>query len=96
MLWRRSGGSGQSSDLDETVSPYVDTLVDFRENIRKAALNKDEKLIQTVLQECDRVRDESLIDIGVRLEDRTGTKAVWKVCRLSFFLSLSLSLTFSS
>lgn len=84
---------GQSSNLDETVSPYMDALVDFRESVRKAALDKDDKLIQTVLHECDRVRDEALIDIGVRLEDRTGTKAVWKVQRQTHTHTSTLSLS---
>jgi len=27
---------------------------------------------------CDNLRDETLVDLGIRLEDRANAKAVWK------------------
>ena len=27
---------------------------------------------------CDNLRDETLVDLGIRLEDRSNAKAVWK------------------
>lgn len=73
---------GGSSDLggskEEIATPYIDTFVEFRESIRTAALNsKDKKdpAIQAILQACDEIRDNKLVHLGVRLEDRNeGSK----------------------
>lgn len=34
--------------------------------------------MSAVLEACDRVRDHTLVDLGIRLEDRPTGKAVWK------------------
>ena len=66
-----AGGSGSES--------YIGAMVNFRETVRNAALEAakggDAKTaIQSILQICDRLRDEVLPTLGVRLEDRpTGT-----------------------
>ena len=54
-------------------------MVNFRENVRNAALDAAKggdatSAIQAILQICDGLRDEVLPTLGVRLEDRpTGT-----------------------
>jgi cysteinyl-tRNA synthetase len=49
--------------------PYLTIMADFRDNIRSHA----RQLKATdILRECDRLRDDILPDVGVRLEDREG------------------------
>lgn len=77
-------GGGVSSEA--AAEPYIQTLVDFRAQVRDAALAavkasggdgdaaKDAAL-KAILQTCDALRDEVLPTVGVRLEDRsTGTR----------------------
>lgn len=49
--------------------PYLEIIAEFRDNVRNNA-----RLIKAtdILKECDRVRDEVLPNVGVRLEDREG------------------------
>ncbi|XP_011312367.1 cysteine--tRNA ligase, cytoplasmic [Fopius arisanus] len=53
-------------NVEETVLPYLNILGEFREKIRCQA-----KTIRAceILQECDRLRDQVLPNMGVRLED---------------------------
>jgi len=81
-----SGGGGDGDDAggsaSNAVEPMIDTMVSFREKVRDEALaavkaSKDDptaaaKAIQTILQTCDLLRDETLPTLGVRLEDRPG------------------------
>lgn len=71
-----SGSSGigfpveeASTNVEETVMPYLEILGEFREKIRKEA--KGIKA-EGILRECDRLRDEVLPNVGVRLEDDNG------------------------
>uniref|UniRef100_A0A3Q3IME0 Cysteine--tRNA ligase, cytoplasmic n=1 Tax=Monopterus albus TaxID=43700 RepID=A0A3Q3IME0_MONAL len=70
------GGQGQSIDLESTVVPYLTVLSDFREGVRKIA--REQKVME-LLQLCDEVRDETLPDLGVRLEDHEGLPTVVKL-----------------
>lgn len=56
--------------------PYLDILAQFRDSIRSQArtLKAD-----GILQECDRIRDEVLPNVGVRLEDREGEGSAVKL-----------------
>ncbi|XP_052002816.1 cysteine--tRNA ligase, cytoplasmic [Xyrauchen texanus] len=63
------GGNGQNADLESTVMPYLSVLSDFREDVRKIAR---EKKVTELLQLCDVLRDDTLPELGVRLEDRDG------------------------
>ncbi|PAV87824.1 hypothetical protein WR25_06063 isoform B [Diploscapter pachys] len=67
-----------SSNLETTVMPYLTALAEFRERVREIA--KDQKVIK-ILEECDRLRDEVLPELGVRLEDRTMQTCVKLVDR---------------
>lgn len=51
------------------ITPYLRILADFRDNVRSQA--KTLKATD-ILKECDRLRDDVLPNIGVRLEDREG------------------------
>mmetsp|Transcript_36021 Transcript_36021/g.52797 ORF Transcript_36021/g.52797 Transcript_36021/m.52797 type:complete len:831 (-) Transcript_36021:1423-3915(-) len=76
------GGGGEGGgDLETTLAPYLDVLVDFREEIRQLAFaHKGNELAQILLAKCDDLRDDKLVDAGVALEDRPGDqKALWKL-----------------
>eukprot|EP00899_Mesostigma_viride_P011633 jgi/Mesvir1/20470/Mv12360-RA.1 len=70
------GGAGGAANL----APYLDAFASFRDAVRASARGvSGEDLKKDLLALCDRVRDETLVDLGVRLEDRTGQSAVWKL-----------------
>ncbi|XP_061563677.1 cysteine--tRNA ligase, cytoplasmic-like [Cololabis saira] len=70
------GGTGQNLDLENTVMPYLTVLSDFRENVRRIAR---EQKVKELLQLCDEVRDDTLPELGVRLEDHEGLPTVVKL-----------------
>ncbi|XP_065347910.1 cysteine--tRNA ligase, cytoplasmic [Cloeon dipterum] len=72
-------GSG-ASNTEELVMPYLQILAEFRENVRTEA--RTLKAV-AILKECDRLRDDALPNVGVRLEDKeaghpAGIKLVGK------------------
>ncbi|XP_077475928.1 cysteine--tRNA ligase, cytoplasmic-like isoform X2 [Stigmatopora argus] len=70
------GGQGQNVDLESTVMPYLSVLSDFREQVRKIA--RDEN-VKPLLWLCDDLRDVTLPELGVRLEDHEGLPTVVKL-----------------
>lgn len=50
--------------------PYLTILGDFREKVRGHAITSK---ATEILRECDRLRDEILPNVGVRLEDDEGS-----------------------
>jgi len=72
-------GKGESAENGSGSEKYIGAMVDFRENVRNAALaaakGGDAKAaIRSILEICDGLRDKTLPTLGVRLEDRpTGT-----------------------
>ena len=65
--------SGDCANKEELLMPYLTALANFREDIRnmaRVAKNID------ILKECDRIRDEVLPKLGVRLEDRANQTTV--------------------
>jgi len=69
------GGAGEGG-TEETLTPVLDALMDFRSSVRDKARAND---MGAVLQECDTFRDEVLPPLNIRLEDKTGGKSVWKL-----------------
>jgi cysteinyl-tRNA synthetase len=69
-------GSGEGISKEETVAPFVDAFVDFREQIRNAAKSKSSPV--EFLRHCDDVRDGTLANLGIRVEDSAET-SVWKM-----------------
>ena len=55
-----------NSNLEDTVMPYLEILANFREKVRNYAKTLK---ANTILEECDKLRDDILPNIGVRLED---------------------------
>lgn len=70
------GGQSQNVDLESTVMPYLSVLSDFREGVRKIAR---EQKVTELLQLCDVVRNDTLPELGVRLEDHEGLPTVVKL-----------------
>lgn len=68
----RSDEDGQSSS--ETLGQLTDVLVEFRNKIKQFAKEKD---FQKILTECDLLRDERLIEFGIKIEDQ-GNNSIWK------------------
>ncbi|XP_003703304.2 cysteine--tRNA ligase, cytoplasmic [Megachile rotundata] len=56
----------ETTNVEETVMPYLEILASFREKVRNHA-----KILKAndILEECDKLRDDILPNIGVRLED---------------------------
>lgn len=61
-------------NVEETVLPYLEILGEFRDNVRSHA-----KVLKAndILEECDKLRDDVLPNIGVRLED--GDRGICKI-----------------
>jgi len=61
---------------EEFVAPVLDAFSTFRDQVRNEAMTLK---ATKILEACDQVRDVSLVDLGVRLEDRTGVPSIWKL-----------------
>jgi cysteinyl-tRNA synthetase len=70
-----------SSGGEEALKPFLDTFRDFRQEVRGLMRGcKDIKEgASKVLAECDKVRDEALPKLGVRLEDLSDGTTRWKL-----------------
>jgi cysteinyl-tRNA synthetase len=68
--------SGERLSTEETVAPFVDAFVEFREQLRNAAKAKSSPV--EFLKLCDDVRDDTLANLGIRVEDSAET-SVWKM-----------------
>lgn len=72
-----SGSAGaDAADLESTVMPFVETIAEFRNEVREQA--KTVKAFE-ILKLCDNLRDEILPNLGVRLEDKDGGKFAVKL-----------------
>ena len=56
-----------SFQTEEVVMPYLSTLATFRDAVRKEARALK---ATNILSECDKLRDDILPELGVRLEDK--------------------------
>ncbi|KAK9817180.1 hypothetical protein WJX72_010713 [[Myrmecia] bisecta] len=67
-----AGAAGASSSES---AQYLDAFAAFRDGVRQMAR---EAKHQGILAACDRVRDETLVDLGIKLEDKADGSSVWK------------------
>lgn len=68
--------SAGSADVEAVMMPVLEALADFREEVRQEARSlKASKILDT----CDKVRDDVLPNLGVRLEDRDNQRASLKL-----------------
>jgi len=65
-------GKNSAANHEEVAMPYVQLLADFRDEIRNVA--REEKVTK-ILQACDKLRDDSLPELGIKLEDVEGGHA---------------------
>jgi cysteinyl-tRNA synthetase len=56
------------------VAGYLDAFAAFRDEVRSLA--KAKAPAGELLAACDRIRDDTLVDLGVRLEDRPDGEGV--------------------
>ncbi|EDS34492.1 cysteinyl-tRNA synthetase [Culex quinquefasciatus] len=75
------GGSAGTADvrfffLEETVMPYLSALAEFRAAVREQARTLK---ASEILALCDQIRDDTLPNLGVRLEDRDGAPSALKL-----------------
>lgn len=73
------GGVDVAGGREGLLAPYLDTLAKFREAVRTAAMRGDTR---AVLEAADLLRDVTLPDLGVRMEDKgSGAEVVtvWKL-----------------
>lgn len=71
------GGAAAAAGTDAQGARYLDAFAAFRDEVRSMAKAKAEPA--AMLAACDRLRDVTLADLGVRLEDRPDGRAVWKL-----------------
>lgn len=70
------GGNAGTADLEETVMPYLSALSEFRTAVREQARTLK---ASEILALCDQIRDDTLPNLGVRLEDRDGAPSALKL-----------------
>lgn len=61
---------------EQTVMPFLSIMADFRDKVRTQARTLK---AHDILSECDRLRDDILPNVGVRLEDREGEPSAVKL-----------------
>ncbi|GFH31790.1 tRNA-synt_1e domain-containing protein, partial [Haematococcus lacustris] len=61
------------------ASTLLDTYAAFTSEVHDQSRAQPDGLSQMLLASCDRLRDTTLVDLGVRLEDKPDGKAVWKL-----------------
>ncbi|XP_028403156.1 cysteine--tRNA ligase, cytoplasmic-like [Dendronephthya gigantea] len=68
----QTSGSSTEANREDIALPYVQLLADFREQVRNIA--RQEK-VGEILKLCDRLRDEDLPNLGVKLEDQEESQS---------------------
>nr|CAD7589057.1 unnamed protein product [Timema genevievae] len=63
-------------NVEEIVMPYLTILAKFRDSVRIQARQLQ---ASEILKECDRLRDDVLPNVGVRLEDHEGHPSAVKM-----------------
>ncbi|KAJ9527314.1 hypothetical protein QJQ45_025542 [Haematococcus lacustris] len=61
------------------ASTLLDTYAAFTSEVHDQSRAQPDGLSQMLLASCDRLRDTTLVDLGVRLEDKPDGTAVWKL-----------------
>jgi cysteinyl-tRNA synthetase len=66
-----------SLSAEQTLTPYIEALTRFRDNIKTTA-SVDKDLIK-ILKLCDELRDDVLPYLGIKIEDKgKGVPSIWK------------------
>lgn len=64
-------------DTEKVLKPYAESFIQFRDKIRLLAQSKD---IKGLFDECDKLRDEVLPNLGIKLRDIPNQPSVWDFC----------------
>ena len=65
----------QTTEGNSKEKQLIDGIVKFRDSIRQNAKSD----FKTIFDICDKFRDDDMVELGIRLEDRNiGEPSVWK------------------
>ena len=70
------GSDGGGNNREQIVTPILDAVQSFRSTVREKARAND---MEGVLKACDTFRDEQLPPLGIRFEDKSDGKSIWKL-----------------
>lgn len=71
---------GEAMSREKAISPVLDAFCEFRDEVRQTARKNLSENTREILNLSDRVRDDVLPVLGVRLEDRgVDQSSVWKL-----------------
>jgi cysteinyl-tRNA synthetase len=71
-----TGGGSGTDGSDERAVALLDAFGNFRQEVRKLSLAKSTP--SEILKACDTVRDDVMVNLGVRLEDLPDGTSIWK------------------
>ncbi|CAD7937186.1 unnamed protein product [Amoebophrya sp. A25] len=73
-------GSGEGgASREEILAPFLDAIAAFRDEIKEVASAKETKS-PAILSVCDKLRDRTLVQLGVELSDVKGSaRSDWKL-----------------
>jgi len=74
--------NSKESNSDALVSGVLEAFCSFRDKVRQLARSSDAGFADAkklLLHSCDCVRDETMVKLGVRLEDTPDGGSVWKM-----------------
>ncbi|KAJ7929752.1 hypothetical protein B0H13DRAFT_2652284, partial [Mycena leptocephala] len=74
-----SSTGGPGVNREEVLMPYIRSLSNFRDSVRRLAIGKGDTAQQDILALCDRLRDVDLVPLGVALDDQEDGKALVKL-----------------
>jgi cysteinyl-tRNA synthetase len=73
----RLSESDGGKNAEEILTPFINAITDFRGEVKDSCIA--DKDVKKVLSICDKLRDEILPNLGVRIEDKGNKeKSVWK------------------
>lgn len=73
----RLSESDGGKNAEEILTPFINAITDFRGEVKDSCIA--DKDVKKVLSICDKLRDEVLPNLGVRIEDKGNKeKSVWK------------------
>ena len=73
----RLSESDGGKNAEEILTPFINVITDFRGEVKESCIA--DKDVKKVLNICDKLRDEVLPNLGVRIEDKGNKeKSVWK------------------
>jgi cysteinyl-tRNA synthetase len=66
---------------NDSTAKVIDVFSSFRDRVRQQAKTADDgaQLKSSIMTLCDVLRDDELIEVGIKLEDRADGAAVWKL-----------------